>query len=175
MPRLLVASLLLSTVALLGADPKKPALAEAIPIDSDWKARADAWFTTTGDKARQKEMRKQTKALRKPCKHCHTRDWEGYTDRLDISRQMMALSAEHGVPCGDCHAGKKDKLTELGTKTKPWWKLSMEKKGFCEHCHVPAKRFEVRTAAGKKYAAEAKKKAKAKGKTKKKEKKKKKK
>lgn len=150
-PLALTTLLLLLGLALTGADTPTSETAEAVPLEGDWKARADKWFTTVSEKARKKEMRKATKALRKPCKHCHTPDWSGYTDRLDISRQMMALSAEHGVACKDCHAGKKNVLTELGEKAKPMWALSHEKKVFCEECHVPGKRFEVLTKAGKKH------------------------
>ncbi len=161
MPRpLAFATLALLLLALTGADTPPAELAQAVPVESDWKARAEKWFTTTTEKGRKKEMRKATKALRRPCKHCHLRDWSGYTERLDISRQMMALSVEHGVPCVDCHAKKKNVLTELGQKAKPMWKLSHEKKVFCEHCHVPGKRFEALTDAGKKHQAATKKKKK---------------
>ena len=97
------------------AEPPSPPpdRAEALPVQSDWKARAEAWYESDEPKARKKQMRRMTKALRKPCRHCHTKDWTGYTDRLEISRQMMTLSAEHGVPCADCHEKKKDFLTEL--------------------------------------------------------------
>ncbi len=160
MRRLFAAALLvlLAFAIARAGDPPPAPKAEAIPTGGDWEARSMKWFTTTGKKAQKREMRKATKALRKPCKHCHLRNWSGYTDRQDISRQMMAMSVEHGVPCKDCHAGKKDVYTELGESSKHWWRVSHELKVFCDHCHVPAKRFEALTKAGKKYAAETKKK-----------------
>ncbi len=124
----------------------------ALPVDADWKARADAWFTATDDAGRRKEMRAVTRALRQPCRYCHTPDFTGYTDKRLISQQMMALSAEHGVECKDCHAGKAT-LTPLGQKAAPMWTLAREKGVFCGTCHVKHRRFEALTERGQRFRA----------------------
>ena len=126
------------------------------PIESNWQERALKWFKTETKKERRKEMRAVSRALRKPCKYCHTRDFKGFTQNRLITQQMMALSAEHGVQCADCHAGR-GKFTEFGKKAKPMWKLVHKKKVFCGHCHVKQSKFEGLTDAGKAYKAKAKK------------------
>ena len=120
-------------------------------IDSDWKARAAAWFKSTDEADRRKQMREVTQALRQPCRYCHTPDFTGYTDKHLISLQMMALSAEHNVTCADCHAGK-DTLTEMGRLAQPMWALSAERKTFCGECHVKHKRFSSITQKGEIFA-----------------------
>lgn len=133
----------------LGPVPVTPASTGVSP--PTMKERAEAWFTAKSDaNARRAEMRAITSALKQPCRHCHTPAFDDYTDRLDISRQMMALSAEHGVTCGECHDGK-DAYTELGRKSARMWQLSHEQGQLCEACHVPAKRFEVLSPAGQKF------------------------
>ncbi len=126
---------------------------EALPVAADWKARADAWFESEDAEARKAQMRGVTRALRQPCKYCHTPDFTGYTDKLSISQQMMALTAEHGVPCGDCHAGK-NQLTDLGITSQAMWTIAREKKVFCEECHVKGERFGKLTPAGERYKPE---------------------
>ena len=117
----------------------------------DFKARGEAWFTDHTDAtARRAEMRSITAALKQPCRHCHTPAFDGYTDRLPISRQMMALSAEHGVACADCHQGKAD-YTELGRKSVQMWQLSHEQGVFCDACHLPGAKFEKLSPAGEKF------------------------
>lgn len=117
----------------------------------DFKARGEAWFTNHTDAtARRAEMRTITAALKQPCRHCHTPAFDGYTDRLPISRQMMALSAEHGVTCADCHVGKTD-LTDLGRKSVQMWQLSHEQGVFCDACHLPGAKFEKLSPAGEKF------------------------
>lgn len=162
-PHLAFAALTILALALLAAKPDDAAEQKGaktpgdtpIPVKGvdDWRPRAMAWFTTEGDKARRKEMRKLTRALRQPCKYCHTVDFTGYTEKRLVSQQMMALSAEHGVQCAECHAGK-EKLTELGEASLPMFDLARERKVFCDHCHVKQKRFEALTEAGKKYKRE---------------------
>ncbi|MEE2757119.1 MAG: hypothetical protein VYA30_10680 [Myxococcota bacterium] len=120
---------------------------KAAPVDSDWHGRAEKWFTSTDKKERRKAMRQFTRALRKPCKFCHTTDFKGYTDRLLISQQMMAMTVEHGVECKDCHAGK-DGFTKMGQTSEKMWQLVHKKKVFCEHCHVPKNRFQKLTPEG---------------------------
>lgn len=124
-----------------------------LPVEADWHARAEAWFESADKKARKKQMRLAGRALKQPCKYCHTKKFDGYTDKLDISRQMLALSAEHGVQCGECHQGKVA-YTELGVVAGAMWQISREKKVFCDHCHVKGKRFEQLTKEGDAFQPE---------------------
>ena len=137
-----------------GAPPQAaPATLGAIAVEADWAARALAWFKGAADeKARKEAMREITKAIKQPCRLCHTPDFQGYTDMQPLARQMMALSVENGVTCAECHQGKTE-LTALGQKSKPMWALSHEQKVFCDHCHVPAKRFVELTPAGQDWKA----------------------
>jgi len=136
------------------ASPKKPE-STAVPIKSNWRERAMKWFTAGDVKGQRKEMRKATRALKKPCRHCHSRDFKSYTDKRLIAQQMMALSVEHGVQCEDCHGGR-DTMTEMGRKAVHMWKLAHDKGVFCEHCHVPAKKFGELTQAGQEFKDESK-------------------
>ncbi len=139
----------LAGIAALAATAYEPN-SEALPVAADWKARAGAWFESADNEARKKQMREVTRALRQPCKYCHTPDFTGYTDKLLISQQMMALTAEHRVPCGDCHAGK-NQLTDLGVTSQAMWTVAREQKVFCEACHVKGERFGKLTPAGERY------------------------
>lgn len=150
--RALALAALLSTAGLIAAHPYTPT-DRTVPVEADWKARGDKWFTATDLEGRRQEMRQITKALRQACQYCHTPDFTGYTDKLAVSRQMMALSAEHGVACEDCHVGR-DTLSELGQRSAPMWTLAIEKKVFCESCHVPQKRFAELTAEGRRFQRE---------------------
>lgn len=144
-----------ATAPASAAPPSTPAatLLGPLPVEADWQARASAWFGEAKEEpARRTAMREITKALKEPCRYCHTPDWKGYTDKLAISRQMMALSAEHGVPCADCHEGK-DALSALGQTAQTMWKIAHEQKVDCGHCHVPGKRFKALTAAGEAFEA----------------------
>lgn len=131
-------------------DTATPATPEALPVDADWRARAMAWFTAADDAGRREEMRAITRALRQPCRYCHTPDFTGYTEKRLVSQQMMALSAEHGLKCEDCHAGKTE-LTPLGLSSAPMWALAREKKTFCGTCHVKHARFEQLTEEGRRF------------------------
>lgn len=142
------------------APEKSPASAPRelgpVPIEGeDFAARADAWYTAPADdkKGRRAEMRPLGAALKQPCRYCHTRDFKSYTDRLDISRQMMALSAEHKVACADCHAGKRAH-TELGQQAQRMWLLSHEEGVFCEACHTPGAQFKELTDQGARFKEE---------------------
>lgn len=129
----------------------EPSPDPALPIEADWKARAEAWFTAKDDAGRRQEMRAITRALREPCRYCHSPDFTDYTDKRRITQQMMALSTEHGVTCEECHAGK-DALTPLGQKAAPMWALAREKQAFCETCHVKHRRFEALTPEGERFS-----------------------
>ena len=113
------------------------------------RARAHARFeSTTSNNATQ--MRQMTRALRQPCKYCHTSGFKGYTDKHKVSLEMMALSAEHSIRCDDCHAGKTD-LTDRGNKARQMMSLSKEMGVNCEHCHLPASQFKSLTPSGRDY------------------------
>lgn len=147
--RALALGVLLLTAGLIAAFPYQPT-DRTVPVTADWKTRADAWFKTTTVEGRREEMRTITRALRQACQYCHTPDFTAYTDKLAVSRQMMALSAEHGVTCEDCHGGR-DSLTELGQRSASMWSLAIEKQVFCESCHVPQSRFTALTAEGERF------------------------
>jgi len=115
--------------------PNQSSVLGAAPIESDWRARSLKWFKASTIPKQRKEMRAASRALKKPCKYCHTKDFKGYTAKRLIAQQMMALSAENDVGCHDCHAGR-GAFTELGRKAKPMWKLVHHKKVFCDHCHI---------------------------------------
>ena len=124
----------------------------ASPADSfaQLQARASAWFKTSDKKSRRKEMRAMTRALKQPCKYCHTAGFKGYTDRHKISLKMMALSAEHAVACKDCHLGKKA-LSRLGTIAKRMETISHQEHAECNDCHVQQSKFKSLTTRGNEY------------------------
>ncbi|MCA9538506.1 MAG: NapC/NirT family cytochrome c [Myxococcales bacterium] len=136
----------LAGLFLLAAAP--PPAAEPLPIEADWRPRALAWFSTTNDEGRRKEMRKATKALRQACRYCHTPDFTDYTDKRLIAQQMMAMAAEHGVDCEDCHEGR-GQFTALGRQSSDWWRVSRDEKLGCEACHTPKTRFVELTERGR--------------------------
>ena len=126
----------------------------SLPIESDWRARAMHWFTSTETKKQRKEMRTATRALRQPCRYCHTPDFKGYTDKRLVTQQMMALSAEHGVTCTDCHNGK-NTFTKMGETAQKMWSLSRQEKIFCDGCHIKGKAFKLLNEFGEKYKAKS--------------------
>lgn len=145
--RLLTAGLVVVAALLIAAGPGHTPI--ALPVESDWAARAEAWFKDAKSKPdRRKAMRQITKALKQPCRYCHTPDWKGYTDKHLISRQMMAISAENDVACADCHMGKVE-MTPLGEKSRVMWALARSKAVDCAHCHLPKARFKTLNQAGK--------------------------
>lgn len=147
--RTLALGALLLAAGLIAAYPYQPT-DRTVPVTADWKTRADAWFTTADVEGRREQMRTITRALRQACQYCHTPDFTAYTDKLAVSRQMMALSAEHGVACEDCHGGR-DSLTDLGQRSASMWSLAIEKQVFCESCHVPKSRFTTLTPEGERF------------------------
>lgn len=148
---LIVGATLVSGALALAEEPK--------PLQStgvDWEKRADKWFKSEDEKDRKAQMKEASRALKRPCKNCHTEDFEGFVDdnRKLLTQQMMAVAAEHDVECKDCHAGK-DKMTELGDKTVKWYDTSRELKLLCEDCHQPNKsKFADLTDKGKAYKNE---------------------
>ncbi len=152
-----VVSSIVLGLAALAADPKPapvpPIPEEALDIKADWRARAMAYFESADAMGRRKEMRKATRALKQPCRYCHTPDFKDYTAKRGIARQMMALSVENGVDCSDCHAGKTE-YTPLGKKSLPMWEIAREQGVFCEACHLPKTKFAELTERGAKFKAE---------------------
>lgn len=148
---MLTVGLIAITALLIAAGPGHTPT--PLPVESDWTARAAAWFKDAKtEPERRKAMRQITKALKQPCRYCHTPDWKGYTDKHLISKQMMALSAEHDVACSDCHAGKVD-MTPLGDTSRTMWALAHSKKVDCSHCHLPKAKFKTLNDAGKAWKA----------------------
>ncbi len=133
---------------------------EGLPIAGDWRTRAMNYLKSADQKGQRKEMRKATRALKRPCRYCHTPDFADYTPKRRVSQQMMALSVENAVDCADCHLGKTD-FTPLGQDSRAMWKTAREEGVFCDACHEPKTKFEKLTTRGVRY--KAKKKAKQKG------------
>lgn len=113
--------------------------------------RAQAWFESDDKKKRRLQMRQMTRALKQPCKYCHTAGFKGYTDRHTVSLEMMALSAEHDLRCDECHAGKKA-LTETGKQARKMKQVSQDLGVQCTHCHIPLQKFKLLTSEGEIYA-----------------------
>jgi len=131
----------------------------------DWDTRADKWFTAPkeDEAARKAQMKEASRALKRPCKFCHTEDFSGFVDdkRKQLVQQMMIVSAEHGVECKDCHSGR-DTMTELGETAKKMYAVAREKTVFCDDCHQTNKsKFKDLTDKGKKFKEETEAKEKA--------------
>jgi nitrate/TMAO reductase-like tetraheme cytochrome c subunit len=125
---------------------------EGLPVAADWRARAMNYFESADPKAQRREMRKATRALKRPCRYCHTPDFKDYTPKRRVAQQMMALSVENSVDCADCHVGKAG-FTELGQKSQPMWEVAREKGVFCDACHQPKAKFTELTTEGQRYQA----------------------
>jgi len=122
----------------------------------DWDERADKWFTSKEEKERKAQMKEASRSLKRPCKFCHTEDFDGFVDesRKVMVQQMMALSVEHGVQCKDCHDGR-DKMTKMGDEAHEMFEVAAEKKVFCDECHQKNdSKFEDLTEKGKKFKDE---------------------
>jgi len=149
MIRPLLAGFALAAACVMLASADEPTKPVQLP-GVDWHARAEKWFTASDEDTRKAQMKEASRALKRPCKYCHTEDFEGYTENKELAQQMMALSAENGVTCQDCHDGR-DKFTKLGEDAKHMWAFSVEKKMFCDDCHQPQTKFEKLTEKGKKF------------------------
>lgn len=151
------ATLVYAAVALAG-EPK--------PLEvpgADWHAKAERWFTSKDEKERKAQMKEASRALKRPCKNCHTEDFEGFIDeaRKVLTQQMMSISFDSGLQCKDCHDGK-EKMTELGETAEKMYDLSREKGVYCDECHqTNQSKFKDLSEKGKKFKdeMEAKKKA----------------
>lgn len=125
-----------------------------LPVSGvDWHERGEKWFTSEDEKERKAQMKEASRSLKRPCKFCHTEDFDGFVDenRKLLVQQMMALSVENGLQCKDCHDGR-DKMTKLGEEAHEMFKVAREKKVFCDECHKTDKsKFENLTEKGKKF------------------------
>jgi hypothetical protein len=131
------------------------AIAQPEPAAKSMQIRAQAWFDSEEIKARRKQMRQMTRALKQPCKYCHTAGFKGYTDRHSISLEMMVMSAEHDVQCDECHI-RKEALTPLGVQSAKMIKIGQQLQVECNHCHVKQRKFKILTPHGETYRAEIK-------------------
>ena len=124
----------------------------AAPADAfeQLRVRASAWFKTTDKKSRRKEMRAMTRALKQPCKYCHSQGFRGYTDRHKISLEMMVLSVENDVECKDCHIGKTE-LSPMGLIAKRMEKIAKQEGADCSDCHNEKSKFKSLTPRGELY------------------------
>ena len=115
---------------------------------SAWRERAQAWYRDAEITRRRRQMREMSRPLKRACYYCHTRSFKGYVDETYlISLQMMAISAEQGVSCAECHQGRRA-LTALGAKSLIQWRYAAESGRDCRDCHRPKGRFRELTAEG---------------------------
>ena len=106
-----------------------------------WRSRALSWYQSDDLRERRAQMRSMIRPLRRSCYYCHTKNFKGYVEaRYMISLQMMAISAEQGVSCAECHIGRRG-LTELGAKSLIQWRMAHEEGRDCRDCHLPQGRF----------------------------------
>lgn len=120
-----------------------------------WWQRAQQWYTLSSEadvilslKEKRAQMRHLSKAVGRGCYDCHTKGFKGYDDKGLISAQMMAISAEHQVPCEHCHVGARG-LTRLGGWALLMWRYSVEEGLDCADCHPYKTQFKQLNAQGK--------------------------
>lgn len=152
----------LTDCTLAYADPKLSTLPKALsPVVSktlngsvdDWRKRAAAWYNTDDIKSRRRQMRDMSRPLKQACYYCHTRNFKEYVESTYlISLQMMAISAEQGLACKDCHIGQRA-LNALGAKSLIQWRYAVEQQKDCADCHEPKGQFKRLTAEGKQSLA----------------------
>ena len=92
-------------------------------------------------------MRALTKAVGRGCYGCHKKGFRGYNDKGLISAQMMAISAEHDLPCEGCHVGARG-LTSLGGRALLMWRYSVLEGLDCADCHPKHTGFKELNALG---------------------------
>ena len=105
-----------------------------------WHTEAQKWYKKEDLSSRRLQMREMTRALKRSCYYCHTRNFKQYTQVKDISLQMMAISHQHQVTCAACHQGHKG-LTLVGSKSLLMWRYSVEQRKQCQDCHQPQVQF----------------------------------
>ncbi len=150
MNKVQIFSVVLCMVAAIGLATIPSTFARPAEAFEQLRLRASAWFKTTDQKSRRKEMRAMTRALKQPCKYCHTLGFKGYTDRHKVSLEMMVLSAENGVECKDCHLGKKA-LSPMGKVAKGMQIIAQKEGATWLDCHNPKARFKSLTPRGEQY------------------------
>ena len=131
------------------------ALAQTEATTKSVQERAQLWFDSEDKKKRRLQMRQMTRALKQPCKYCHTAGFKGYTDRHTVSLEMMVLSAEHDLRCDACHTGKTT-LTDVGLQARKMKEVSKRLGVDCTHCHLPKMKFKALTPQGETYALQIK-------------------
>lgn len=118
-----------------------------------WWARALAWYQrkspeqTLSLKEKRQQMRPLSRAVGRGCYGCHAKGFKGYNDKGLISAQMMAISAEHDVPCESCHVGARG-LTRLGARALLMWRYSVQEGLDCADCHPYQAQFKSLTPMG---------------------------
>lgn len=127
--------------------PTSPAILDG-SVES-WKQSAQTWYISSSLVDKRRQMREMSRPLKRPCYYCHTRNFKAYVESTYlISLQMMAVSAEQGVKCKDCHQGQRG-LTELGAKSLIQWRYAVKHHKKCSDCHAPNGRFKKLTSEGK--------------------------
>lgn len=136
-------------IALEGAQALAPSTTAHLTGELDlWRARAQAWYQSDDLKSRRSQMREMSRPLKQACYYCHTGGFKGYEDATYlISLQMMAITAEQGVKCVDCHLGRRG-LTELGAKSLIQWRYAVKQDLDCRECHLSGGRFKRLTTKG---------------------------
>ena len=117
-----------------------------------WRPEAIRWYTAEDPERRRRQMREMTRALKRPCYYCHTRNFKEYTDQHLISLQMMAISASYSLKCSDCHLGQRG-LSALGAQSLVMWRVTAKNKKTCADCHVKGRSLKVLTPEGERSRA----------------------
>ena len=112
-----------------------------------WRPEAVRWYTAEDEDQRRRQMREMTRALKRPCYYCHTRNFKEYTDQHLISLQMMAISARYALKCSDCHLGQRG-LSALGAQSLVMWRFSAKNEKTCADCHIKGHGFKELTPQG---------------------------
>ena len=113
----------------------------------EWSKKAQAWYEHKDLKARRRQMREMTRALKRSCYYCHTRDFKRYTEKHLISSQMMAISGDYQIGCKECHIGQRG-LSSIGTKSLLMWRYSVREGVTCTSCHPTQSKFTQLTTEG---------------------------
>ena len=87
---------------------------------SQWQQKAQAWYTDNDPMKKRRQMREMTRALKRSCYYCHTRNFKGYTAVKDITLQMMVISQQQQIKCADCHQGQRG-LSKVGAISLLMW------------------------------------------------------
>jgi hypothetical protein len=107
---------------------------------SKWQKKSQAWYTDHDPMKRRKQMREMTRALKRSCYYCHTRNFKRYTEVKDITLQMMVISHQQQIKCADCHQGQRG-LTKVGALSLLMWRYSVSQNKQCHDCHQERSQF----------------------------------